>query len=586
MAGSVTNNDVEALRSVKQVLKTKSQLADGRREAQTEAQSKEAAKHAGKGEKSVRFAPMLEQLLSAADVVVDAQAAQKLEVKESTPEQKEQVVEEDERSNERADQERDAAKVEADAPREFESEVSEFDVASEEADVSVEQEFTDASLEAETEQVSDLPVVQDEQVDANTRAVKFDAEVEQDLEVEAPVEEAVDPQATIEQVNSQPVAAPEAPKEVVKESAPVVERAAPTVREDYVPTTAKGEGAQNQLNNQNAGAQSAEAQTLQQAQSEQPSETAIRVEADQPTQPTQEPSQQTQSTPVEPTSAPDEYVATTAKGDAGSEFTHTDAAQQPTSPDSASPDSGTLNPNSIAAANIAAASIAGASAITANAAAATATTAGNAAVAAAASGAQSAGVAAAAGGDSAGQSGLGDGSRKSDGETAAKPSQAEKPRFSRVLQDRQIETVRQIAKAISLRGAMAQNGRVSMLLHPEALGSVHIQMNFDQDGAVSVEATVEHAGTRHMLTNSGDELRAQLRQDNIQLQRFDVQQGESGFLRDQSSASNQDSNNQNFGRRAGNSSGGAGLSGGASNEAASASDQSTSIKLGQVNVQA
>lgn len=592
MAGSVSSNDVDSLARVSKVLHAKTKFADGKQSdgartradgAKTEAEaenSKDAKKRDGA---QMRFGPMLEQLIAAAEVSVDARAASKIEGSSNSAlqvaEKEEREVEDDE-----AAQENERESVETNKDTQQNTQV-------EQAAVEQEVELEDASYEVEVDEVAQVVESDEVSEEVVTEQVAIES---QQVEVEV---EAADATVEVSEASFEATTTDAAPvvEQVVRTAADTVTAKSDTAsegsrqqadagRENYVPTTLKGEGEQ-QSNAQTQGEQSdaaddgVELKPQAQTTEAKPSETAIRVEANTPTQPQ---SQDAQPTPVESMTQPDEYVATTAAGDADSQFTHTDAAQ-PASPELVSPESGNLAPSTFAASTLAAASAAGATGFAAN----VGTVAGNVASSAATAGiAQAGGVANASGGESANQGNLGDGSaRKGEEKADTKPSQADKPRFSRVLQDRQLEAIRQISKAMSLRSAMAQGGRITMMLNPEALGRVQLEMNFDEDGVLSVDAMVEHAGTRHLLNGATDELRVQLRQDNIQLNRFDVQQGDQGFLRDQSNAGNQDNASyQQSGQRAG---AGSAIGSAQVNETnGSNARESASVGIGHVNVQA
>ncbi len=107
-------------------------------------------------------------------------------------------------------------------------------------------------------------------------------------------------------------------------------------------------------------------------------------------------------------------------------------------------------------------------------------------------------------------------------ERAAATANAGRTSFSSILETRQQETIRQVAKAIGLRNASAQHGRVSLLLHPEQLGRLELNLKFEGEGNLSVEARADNAAARHLLAGQTEELRNALREHNIELSRFSV----------------------------------------------------------------
>jgi hypothetical protein len=114
------------------------------------------------------------------------------------------------------------------------------------------------------------------------------------------------------------------------------------------------------------------------------------------------------------------------------------------------------------------------------------------------------------------------------GERAAKNQAAQQPRFSKVLQERQADIARQVARAIGLRAAMRTDSKISLLLNPASLGALKINVSFDGAGKISVDAQTEQAATRHLLAGAAEELRTALRSVDIELSRFSVDQQSGG----------------------------------------------------------
>jgi len=99
---------------------------------------------------------------------------------------------------------------------------------------------------------------------------------------------------------------------------------------------------------------------------------------------------------------------------------------------------------------------------------------------------------------------------------------AQKPQFSKLMLDRQVEVVRQIAKQIGLRSAAQADQRISMLLKPESLGAVRLDLSFEDDGSLSIDASVEESATRRLIASAVEELRSSLKSEGFQLNRLTV----------------------------------------------------------------
>jgi hypothetical protein len=98
----------------------------------------------------------------------------------------------------------------------------------------------------------------------------------------------------------------------------------------------------------------------------------------------------------------------------------------------------------------------------------------------------------------------------------------QKPQFSKLMQDRQVEVVRQIAKHIGLRSAASADQRITMLLKPESLGAVRLSMQFEEDGSLSLDARVEESATRRLIASGVEELRLSLKNEGVTLNRLTV----------------------------------------------------------------
>lgn len=99
---------------------------------------------------------------------------------------------------------------------------------------------------------------------------------------------------------------------------------------------------------------------------------------------------------------------------------------------------------------------------------------------------------------------------------------AQRPQFSKLMQDRQVEVVRQIAKQIGLRSAATADQRITLLLKPESLGAVRLNMQFEEDGSLSLDARVEESAARRLIASGVEELRAALKQEGVNLNRLTV----------------------------------------------------------------
>lgn len=105
---------------------------------------------------------------------------------------------------------------------------------------------------------------------------------------------------------------------------------------------------------------------------------------------------------------------------------------------------------------------------------------------------------------------------------AARVQAQQGTQFSKALQDRQLDVVRQVAKQIGLRGAASADQRISLLLRPESLGAVRLDLTFDADRTLSVDAIVEQSATRRLLAGAAEELRLALRNENFTLTKLTV----------------------------------------------------------------
>lgn len=99
---------------------------------------------------------------------------------------------------------------------------------------------------------------------------------------------------------------------------------------------------------------------------------------------------------------------------------------------------------------------------------------------------------------------------------------AQRPQFSKLMQDRQVEVVRQIAKQIGLRSAATADQRITLLLKPESLGAVRLNMQFEEDGSLSLDARVEESAARRLIASGVEELRTALKNEGVNLNRLTV----------------------------------------------------------------
>ncbi len=158
---------------------------------------------------------------------------------------------------------------------------------------------------------------------------------------------------------------------------------------------------------------------------------------------------------------------------------------------------------------------------------------------------------------------------------------------SSLRQTRQQQVLQQVAKAIGLRSAMHTNGRVSLLLRPESLGQLELELEFDAEGKLHIEGNAEKSGTRHLLLSSDQDLRAALRQENIELGRLIIEERhnhQNTQERNQGqNQANKDSNSDSNKRNAPEASGHNGsLNSNFENEGQRAQE---SLELGKVNLQ-
>ncbi|MCA8940581.1 MAG: flagellar hook-length control protein FliK, partial [Planctomycetes bacterium] len=186
-------------------------------------------------------------------------------------------------------------------------------------------------------------------------------------------------------------------------------------------------------------------------------------------------------------------------------------------------------------------------------------------------------------GNNAGQQGMADGQQQQ-GDSAQRTRAAKPLRLSQAMQNRQIEVVRQISRAMGLRAATRAEGTMKLMLTPPTLGTISLEISFDEQGALRVEGVTDNDATRHLLSGSVDELRQALRQENIELARFVMSERHGqAFQNDARSAQDQNSNQQqqaSGGRPQGS------VAGGANEDDNAASAASGSVKLGAVDLQA
>ena len=170
-------------------------------------------------------------------------------------------------------------------------------------------------------------------------------------------------------------------------------------------------------------------------------------------------------------------------------------------------------------------------------------------------------------------------------EVAEKARTPRAPRFSKAMQQRQAEVVRQISKAIGLRSATAAKGNVSLLLKPETLGTLRLDLSYGADGALVIEGVAETEAARFLLNGAVDELRNSLRQENIELARFQLENsfGQSGREGSSADASSNDGQRQNAQRNSQQGGTAAGTNETPDNEPSSARG---SVAFGAVDLQA
>lgn len=171
---------------------------------------------------------------------------------------------------------------------------------------------------------------------------------------------------------------------------------------------------------------------------------------------------------------------------------------------------------------------------------------------------------------------------------------ANQPRFSQAVDDRRLDVVRQVSKAIGLRAISKPEGSLSLLLRPDSLGTIRLNFQFGGDGALDIEAITEQSATRHLLAASADDLRLHLRQDaSIDLGKFLVREDQQSYRGGSNEQSAQDFS-QRFsqdaqGRRDGSS--GRGLAGGSAASAGTRSEEAgtgarRSVAIGDVDLTA
>ncbi len=168
----------------------------------------------------------------------------------------------------------------------------------------------------------------------------------------------------------------------------------------------------------------------------------------------------------------------------------------------------------------------------------------------------------------------------------AQAAQAKAPQFSKAMQERSIEVARQVAQAISVRGAMRADGAISLLLKPQTLGAIRLEMQILPGGQLEIDAIVEQAATRRLMVASIEELRVALKESNIELGRLNVQESGQADSRGSGGAdarATADGGGQSQGRAGNRAQANAGA---AVSQPAEANEESNSVEFGNVNVRA